>query len=84
MLDNDDDIVLKGDKARVSEAMWNLLKNVIKFAERGRTISDGKKRDDNPLFTITVKDNGSGIGIEHSSKLSLSNSLQNLRKVLCY
>jgi signal transduction histidine kinase len=49
LLDNND-IVLKRDKARFSEAMWNLLNNVIKFTEKRRTISAGKKKYDNPLF----------------------------------
>jgi signal transduction histidine kinase len=49
LLDNND-MVLKRDKARFSEAMWNLLNNSIKFPEKGRTISVGKKKDDNPLL----------------------------------
>ena len=48
LLDNND-MVLKRDKARFSEAMWNLLNNGIKFPKK-ETISAGKKKDDNPLL----------------------------------
>lgn len=48
LLDNND-MVLKRDKARFSEAMWNLLNNGIKFPEKG-TISVDKKKYDSPLL----------------------------------
>lgn len=54
--------------------MWNLLDNGTKFPEKERTISAGKKKDDRIHFTITAKDSGGGIDMEH-----LSNQLQNLR-----
>jgi signal transduction histidine kinase len=70
LLDNND-MVLKRDKARFSEAMWNLLNNGIKFPEKGRTTSADKKKDDKIPFTITVKDSGSSIDMEYLSKLSI-------------
>ena len=70
LLDNND-MVLKRDKARFSEAMWNLLNNGIKFPEKGRTTSADKKKDDKIPFAITVKDSGSSIDREHLSKLSI-------------
>ncbi len=69
-------MVLKRDKTRFPEAIWNLLYNGIKFPEQGRTISPSKKKDDKTIFEIIVKDSSSGMDSEH-----LSNSLQNLRKV---
>jgi hypothetical protein len=56
------------------------LNNGIKF-KKGRSISAGKKKDGKILFKITVKDGGSGSGIDMEH---LSNSLQNLRKVCMY
>jgi hypothetical protein len=43
-------MVLKRDKARFPEAIWNLLYNGIKFPEKGRTISPSKKKDDKIHF----------------------------------
>ena len=42
LLDNDE-IVVKGDKARISEAMWNLLNKVIKFIEEEHFLRQEKK-----------------------------------------
>lgn len=71
---NNNDMVLKRDRGRFSEGMRNLLDDGTKFPEKGRTISAGKKKDDRIHFTITAKDSGGGIDMEH-----LSNQLQNLR-----
>jgi K+-sensing histidine kinase KdpD len=74
LLNNNDMVLKKRDKVRFSEGMWNLLNNGTRFTEKGRTISAGKKKDEKIHFTITVKDSGGGIDMEH-----LSNQLQNLR-----
>jgi two-component system sensor histidine kinase VicK len=56
---SDNDIVLKADKDRLSEVVWNLLDNATKFTEKG-SISIASRKENNHI-TITVKDNGSGI-----------------------
>jgi signal transduction histidine kinase len=64
------DIVMKGDKDRISEVVWNLLNNAIKFTEKGTiSVSTKKGDDDNNHVTVTVKDSGSGIDPEVLPKL---------------
>jgi signal transduction histidine kinase len=64
------DIVMKGDKDRISEVVWNLLNNAIKFTEKGTiSVSTKKGDDDNNHVTVTVKDSGSGIDSEVLPKL---------------
>jgi signal transduction histidine kinase len=63
----DNNIVLKGDKDRLSEVMWNLLDNATKFTEKG-AISIVTMKDDN-YITITIKDSGSGIDSDVLPKL---------------
>jgi signal transduction histidine kinase len=64
---SDINIVLKGDKDRLSEVVWNLLDNATKFTEKG-AISVVTRKDDN-YITITVKDSGSGINSDVLPKL---------------
>jgi two-component system, OmpR family, sensor histidine kinase VicK len=64
---SDNNIVLKGDKDRLSEVVWNLLDNATKFTEKG-AISVVTRKDDN-YITITVKDSGSGIDSDILPKL---------------
>jgi two-component system, OmpR family, sensor histidine kinase VicK len=64
---SDINIVLKGDKDRLSEVVWNLLDNATKFTEKG-AISVVTRKDDN-YITITVKDSGSGIDSDVLPKL---------------
>jgi nitrogen-specific signal transduction histidine kinase len=63
----DNNVVLKGDKDRLSEVMWNLLDNATKFTEEG-AISIVTMNDDN-YITITIKDSGSGIDSDVLPKL---------------
>ena len=65
---SDNNIVLKADKDRLSEVMWNLLDNATKFTERG-SISIASRKENNSHITITVKDNGSGIDSDVLPKL---------------
>jgi signal transduction histidine kinase len=61
---------MKGDKDRISEVVWNLLNNAIKFTEKGTiSVSTKKGDDDNNHVTVTVKDSGSGIDPEVLPKL---------------
>jgi signal transduction histidine kinase len=64
---SDNNIVLKADKDRLSEVVWNLLDNATKFTEKG-SISIASRKENNHI-TITVKDNGSGIDLDVLPKL---------------
>ncbi len=74
------DIVLKRDKARFSEVMWNLVNNGIKFQRKEEPFLCPQEKNDKIPFASTVKDSGSGIDMEHLSKLSIK-FVTNLRKV---
>jgi two-component system sensor histidine kinase VicK len=63
----DDNIVLQGDKDRLSEVVWNLLDNATKFTKKG-AISIATKKENNHII-ITVKDNGSSINSDVLPKL---------------
>jgi two-component system sensor histidine kinase VicK len=64
---SDNNIVLKADKDRLSEVMWNLLDNATKFTEKG-AISIASRKE-NSHITVTVKDSGSGIDSDVLPKL---------------
>jgi two-component system sensor histidine kinase VicK len=64
---SDNNIVLKADKDRLSEVVWNLLDNATKFTEKG-AISVASRKE-NSHITISVKDSGSGIDSDVLPKL---------------
>jgi two-component system sensor histidine kinase VicK len=64
---SDNNIVLKADKDRLSEVVWNLLDNATKFTEKG-DISVASRKE-NSHITISVKDSGSGIDSDVLPKL---------------
>jgi signal transduction histidine kinase len=53
------DIIVEGDKARISQVISNLLSNAIKFTNEGN-ISVISKQDDGNV-TIRIKDTGTGV-----------------------
>lgn len=55
-------ILLRGDKDRIAEVVWNLLENAIKFTKKG-PISIATKKDDSHVI-VTIKDSGAGIDPE--------------------
>ena len=68
-LDNNN-IILKGDRSKLSEVVWNLLSNAIKFTGKGGDISINTKKDDvTNLVTVIIKDTGSGIDTKILPKL---------------
>jgi signal transduction histidine kinase len=64
---SDNNIVLKADKDRLSEVVWNLLDNATKFTEKG-AISVASRKE-NSHITLSVKDSGSGIDSDVLLKL---------------
>ena len=69
LLYNPQDIYVEADKERITQVIFNLLINAIKFTEatkqrEQRTVSISTKAMDNIQALVTVKDNGIGIDPE--------------------
>ena len=62
------DIFIKGDKGRISQVIYNLVTNSIKFSKEGIVITINTKTEDNKVI-VSVKDAGSGIDPEILPKL---------------
>jgi signal transduction histidine kinase len=59
------EIYLEADKRRISQVIYNLLHNAIKFTNEGSiTISVKRKTDDNKVIVVSVEDTGIGIDPE--------------------
>ena len=59
------DIYLEGDRRRISQVIYNLLHNAIKFTNEGSiNISVKRKIDDNKVIVVSVEDTGIGIDPE--------------------
>jgi two-component system sensor histidine kinase VicK len=71
--DDDDLISVEADRERITQVLYNLLHNAIKFTKQG-TISvavERKKKheDDDDAIVVSVKDSGQGIDPEITPKL---------------
>ncbi len=67
---SNNNIMLRADKDRIAEVIWNLLDNAIKFTEKGTiSITADRNDDSSQLLTVSVKDSGSGIDPEILPKL---------------
>jgi two-component system sensor histidine kinase VicK len=60
-------ILLRADKDRIAEVIWNLLDNAIKFTQNGAVVLEVKRGDSH--VTVTVRDTGNGIDAEVLPKL---------------
>ena len=59
------EIYLEADRRRISQVIYNLLHNAIKFTNEGSiTISVKRKDDDNKVIVVSVNDTGKGIDPE--------------------
>ncbi|HBO37194.1 MAG TPA: hybrid sensor histidine kinase/response regulator, partial [Pasteurellaceae bacterium] len=56
------------DRTRLSQVLWNLISNAVKFTEQG-TIQLDIKRLSNDRFSFTVSDCGQGIPAEELDKI---------------
>jgi two-component system sensor histidine kinase/response regulator len=61
-------ILPAADRERISEAIWHLLHNAIKFTKRGGQITVEATNQDNGLMT-QIRDTGIGISTEQQSRL---------------
>jgi signal transduction histidine kinase len=64
----DKNVVVEGDKERITQVVSNLLSNAIKFTDKGGEISLSIKRDTHQVI-VSVKDNGQGINPEIYARL---------------
>lgn len=66
--DPDEQIILFADPNRMRQVFINLIDNAIKYGRKGGNIwvmfDEGKKK-----FTVTVKDDGKGIAMEHINRI---------------
>lgn len=61
----DDDLpAVEGDPGRLSQVLWNLLGNAIKFSPEGSTVEVAAKRGSGGRVELLVKDSGYGIDAE--------------------
>ena len=61
-------IIINADKQRITQVLFNLLDNAVKFTNSG-TINVSIKRDVKNFVRISVKDNGKGISAQIQPKL---------------
>jgi two-component system, OmpR family, sensor histidine kinase VicK len=63
-------IIVQADKARITQVIWNLLNNAVKFTSEG-TISDSleENKDDDHKVIVRIKDTGIGIASEIMPRL---------------
>jgi signal transduction histidine kinase len=56
------EVYLEADKRRISQVIYNLLHNAIKFTNEGSIIISVKRKvDDNKLIVVSINDTGKGI-----------------------
>lgn len=56
-----EDHVVWGDSARLSQVLWNLIKNALKFTPLEGEVTISTSRDENGLLSVSVADTGVGI-----------------------
>jgi signal transduction histidine kinase len=67
------DIYIEADKYKISQVVYNLLNNAIKFTNEGSIIVSVKRKDDKvenkKAIVVSVKDTGKGIDSEMLPRL---------------
>ena len=63
------DIFVEADRVRVTQVIFNLLNNAIKFTKEGKITITIEKKDNEEVAVISIKDTGIGIDSEVFPKL---------------
>ena len=64
----DNEVMVYGDKERLSQALTNLVENALKYNKPGGKVEVGLTMNTSQV-TISVKDNGIGIANEHKDRI---------------
>jgi two-component system sensor histidine kinase VicK len=63
-------IIVQVDKARITQVIWNLLNNAVKFTSEGTiSVSLEENKDDDHKVIVRIKDTGIGIASEIMPRL---------------
>ncbi len=60
---------VNGDPGRLQQALWNLLKNAVKFTPKGGNIQITSGNDDKGNICIAIRDSGIGIAAQDINRL---------------
>ena len=65
---SDEDLIIKGDEVHITNVIFNLLDNAVKYSNEIPEIEVATARK-NGHIVVSVKDNGIGIAKEHQSQI---------------
>ena len=57
-------ILIQGDKGRISQVVFNLFNNALKFTEEGSIVITSEIKDDHNVIVVSINDSGAGIDSE--------------------
>ena len=61
---NKSSILIQADKGRISQVVFNLLNNALKFTEEGSIVITSEIKDDQNVIVVSINDSGAGIDSE--------------------
>jgi signal transduction histidine kinase len=64
VLEANDPIIVRGDRERLRQLIWNLVENAVRYTPAGGTVTLSLRRH-GPVAELTVSDTGIGIPPEH-------------------
>ena len=57
-------ILIQADKGRISQVVFNLFNNALKFTEEGSIVITSEIKDDHNVIVVSINDSGAGIDSE--------------------
>jgi two-component system, OmpR family, sensor histidine kinase VicK len=61
---NKKSILIQADKGRISQVVFNLLNNALKFTEEGSIVITSEIKDNQNVIVVSINDSGAGIDSE--------------------
>ncbi|WP_066480794.1 MULTISPECIES: ATP-binding protein [unclassified Sphingomonas] len=61
---------VKGDRAQLSQVLYNLIGNAMKYGRPGTPVTIALRHDGGPMVRLAVADEGEGIAPEHLPRLT--------------